>query len=416
MSTSRRGSLVSSTLPPLSPGNYAAHYSYKADAFYQRVILEAAATGACASTPAASPTTTPKVPNGRLRIVGSSVIKHNRELRTSMWDHAFGMFHEAKIKRHRSMRHPRRARTRSETDDPFDEDAKQWRSMQDRFKMINTRKCMRAAIEKPAMVSGRPMSLPGMANRAAAMHSRRGSIMAERDHSLRETFASTWGEATSPAWEVRTTPAWGGVGWTYDYTDTDGASLSPGWVDHVNTAADAFETRQRAYHERVRGLLNAPSPRLKRPEGLVVSMADASRDAQAEFEACMQLARSNKIALQPVRLGTSAVAPNTSPRAFALEAYKHPLAIVGNARGGGPLVPVHHLKLSAQHDFIDDAPPPPSPRAWSLYGSIWGPRCEWCDGGDFYDHEEVSPHRLHTIYLALACDVIMPRLTCTNPG
>ena len=53
--------------------------------------------------------------------------------------------------------------------------------------------------------------------------------------------------------------------------------------------------------------------------------------------------------------------------------------------------------VAALHRYETDGPPeeeveerPETPEeVWTLYGSIWGPRCEWCDGRDFYDHDEV---------------------------
>jgi hypothetical protein len=86
--------------------------------------------------------------------------------------------------------------------------------------------------------------------------------------------------------------------------------------------------------------------------------------------------------------------------------------------GGGPLVPIYDPKFETDVVCEEDEERPAA--AWTLYGSIWGPRCEWCDGSasrapssaphcthvwgrrtsvvrtcgvrsaeDFFDHEEV---------------------------
>ena len=43
---------------------------------------------------------------------------------------------------------------------------------------------------------------------------------------------------------------------------------------------------------------------------------------------------------------------------------------------------------------------------WTLFGSIWGPRCEWCDGRDFFDHEEVVFERFASDWQQLLRTVV----------
>ena len=81
----------------------------------------------------------------------------------------------------------------------------------------------------------------------------------------------------------------------------------------------------------------------------------------------------------------------------ANDGYKNPLAITGGTRGG-PLVPVYNRELATdgkvEEEEEEAAPKKVASKAvWTLYGSIWGPRVEWCDGQDFYDHEEVVLER-----------------------
>ena len=99
----------------------------------------------------------------------------------------------------------------------------------------------------------------------------------------------------------------------------------------------------------------------------------------------------NRYPVQPLRLPTNIVSPFITPR--GTEEYKKPLAL--SSERGGPLVPVYQ-RILASDDKVEEEVEVEEPMPWSLYNSIWGPRCEWSDGRDFFDHEEVLFERFAT--------------------
>ena len=66
-----------------------------------------------------------------------------------------------------------------------------------------------------------------------------------------------------------------------------------------------------------------------------------------------------------------------------------PLALAPGRQGGGPLVP-HYSRTFDNDKPVAEARPAAIPEGpFTLFSSIWGPRCEWCDARDFVDHEDV---------------------------
>ena len=115
-------------------------------------------------------------------------------------------------------------------------------------------------------------------------------------------------------------------------------------------------------------------------------MLRSSAPRDIEFiDSCLLGLRTSRFAVQPLRMVSHNMAPSSSPR--ALEEYKKPIALT--ASRGGPFLPVHTRHFETDK-VEEDAP---AQVEWTLYNSIWGARCEWCDGRDFYDHKEVEFER-----------------------
>ena len=110
---------------------------------------------------------------------------------------------------------------------------------------------------------------------------------------------------------------------------------------------------------------------------------------RSEMEMALFKFHSNRFTVQPLRLATNNVAPSSTSTIGAFTNYHSPLALAaGGGPSGGPLVPVYE-RLFANEKYDEEAAPPQERQVWTLYGSIWGPRCEWCDGKSFFDHDAV---------------------------
>lgn len=203
----------------------------------------------------------------------------------------------------------------------------------------------------------------------------------EREPSLHTQWASVWQEERSPAWGKRSSPSWGGVGWHYAVTDGSPAALRPGWGSHQTARQQAFDERMRRFADDV--------GRLHSQGSCLVSIAPTHVH---EIDQMLLGLRAHRYPVQPMRLTTPLISPRGSSfRLAAIEAYAKPLAL-SSASGGGPLVPVFERVLAADDKVEEEAEVRFVP-AWTLYNSIWGPRCEWCDGRDFTDHAEVEFER-----------------------
>ena len=195
----------------------------------------------------------------------------------------------------------------------------------------------------------------------------------KKDAPLKETFRSVWSKSTSPAWDKRTNSAWGGVGWHCELMSEE-AHLKEGWARQAESAAAVFDEQHNKFSSAARHLLK---------------MSEV--DQKKLIDKCQLGLHSSKYSVQPLRLGAaSSLSPRSSTIAEALIGFKAPLALASNH--GGPLVPVFERKFQTEVFEEDEEPEPedePEPENWTLYGSIWGPRCEWCHAKDFFDTREV---------------------------
>ena len=202
------------------------------------------------------------------------------------------------------------------------------------------------------------------------------------DGSLRAEFANLWNHRRKSS-----SHAFGGLGFRYDVVNGESAELVEGWGAQVEEAASMFDDRHREYSKHARKVLSECEVRQSR-----------------ELEVRLFMLRGNRFTVQPLRLDTDQLSPRGHMRREACHNFDAPLAL-SVTRGGGPLIPVHTRKLATEvykdededHcvSWLANDPQPEEPEVpeaeliWTLYGSIWGPRCEWCDGLDFVDHDEV---------------------------
>lgn len=205
----------------------------------------------------------------------------------------------------------------------------------------------------------------------------------EAERTLREQARGIWDQRSSPAWGKRSTPAWGGLGYQYSLCEGEDAKLRRGQRQQQMDAMTA------AFDERAEVLLSS-GQKLLRERG--THLAD-SKVLRREMNDCLAGLRLNRWTQQPLRLDTNVVSPRrgyikTGPH----EEWSKPLAVASSS-GTGPLVPVYGSSVYGRQfetDVLADEEPEPDPEVeWTLFGSIWGPRCESCDGCDFVDHDDI---------------------------
>ena len=351
-------------------------YASKADEFYLKALQKYEPKDALANAAPADDDDEPTPPpskggnNQRLRFLMRKAMG-----KTSLWDHLIDSWMTIHKKRALKTRKVVGA-----------EDPHLWVELKERFLAFS--KDAIATADDPkgeekstskAVIERRQANVA--ARRQARLRIQQASDERQVGTPLRAKFGAVWNERTSPAWQQRTSPAWGGLGYNYDLVKGEEANLNNGWDEGVAGAAKAFDERHTRFASDMKRLV-APG------QG---AMAYALDEAQFTFERCVFGLRSNRFAVQPLRMPISALSPRGNTMLEAHEAYKQPLALA-NSRGGGPLVPVYARKLASDAKLEDDEEevkeePPPVP--WTLYRSVWGPRCEWCDGNDFHDHEEI---------------------------
>jgi len=212
----------------------------------------------------------------------------------------------------------------------------------------------------------------------------------EASQTLRAQWKQIWSKNSSPSWGARSCDAWGGVGYTIELDDGDGGRMHVGWDHHVESVAERFDEQDRRFSNQA-DLLRA------RP--LSLSSAALSHDAgggrrmmSTELHNCLDGLASNRFNVQALRLTTNNVAP--SDRRGAKEFMK-PLALAAGV-WGGPLVPVYERHFATENVEEEEEEEEEVVVHFSLYNSIWGPRAEWCDGRDFFDHTEVLAERCLT--------------------
>lgn len=221
-------------------------------------------------------------------------------------------------------------------------------------------------------------------------HTKRSRLASRRqtfvsgDESLRAEFTTMWNRDRKHACD-----AFGGLGFHYDVLSGEDAQLTDGWEAQMEEAASTFDHRHHQYSARARRLLSECEVRQRR-----------------ELELRLFMLRSNRFTVQPLRLDTDQISPRGDMKREACHNFDAPLAL-SVKRGGGPLIPVYTRKFTSEvykdeeedhcvswlgkdpKPEVNEPEVPEIELIWTLYGSIWGPRCEWCDGLDFLDHDEV---------------------------
>ena len=319
----------------------------------------------------------PKVGLANLRSAAHTVIGDSKP--PSMWDHFFNKWAMAMSKR---------------TGQPASAaEVAIWQEMH-----LNFRAYTKDALMKLKGVKAAPQAekspRTSIQRRKAAMEARhearakkqevkKKEDMAPRkpkdDGTMRSHFATVWDKSSSASWGKRTSAAWGGIGWSYDMGKGEDAKPQVGWETQVTNAAGAFDSRHAKISAGARKLLEKPE--VKQKEG--------------DLQLYLFGLRSNRLTVQPLRLPVNNVSARTSSKYSAQLNYIDMLASTGRRRGG-PLVPVHNRTYD-DGKYEDEPDAEPEEKPWTLYGSIWGPRCEWSDGADFFDHEEV-------LFERFACD------------
>ena len=204
------------------------------------------------------------------------------------------------------------------------------------------------------------------------------------DGTLRAQFRSFWNEKSSPTWGKRSNHAWGGVGWSYSISDGEGAKLKRGWERQMDAVSMAFDERHEHYVSRAQKLMQQQGHRIT-----------DSTAIRRNLDQHMFGLRSNRFTVQPLRLDASAICGPQSPHSKyrAAGEYSLPLALAGGSGGSGPLVPVFERPFEtgvyAEEQEEHDNEAEEGPAEWTLFASIWGPRCVSCDGNDFVDHEDI---------------------------
>ena len=258
---------------------------------------------------------------------------------------------------------------------------------------LKKRRTARAMARVEARERAQAATHASMHKHATGLGGDESSAPQPRGAALASQWGQMWDVATSPAHGARTSPSWGGVGWHYELAplrqsggggeDVHHPTLRPGWSEQVAVASDAFDERHARFSARAQRLLHIESRCL-------ASVAPSHVDA---IDDCLLGFRVNRFTMQPLRLARTSVMPRATPRGSG--EHTLPLAL-SSSRRGGPLVRVHERVLADGSDKPVDS----TPIEWTLFGSIWGPRCEWCDGRDFFDHEEVLFERFSADFQA----------------
>ena len=286
------------------------------------------------------------------------------------------------------------------------------------------------ALALRAATSARPVLPHERPTRAAGGVSTAGRVVLpaclpswspHRPVGLGTQWEATWDEETSPTWGRRKCAAWGGVGYHFERLagsaedDHGGVGAAAGWDEHIRGAVDEFETRHALMARAAQSMMDS------RPQHDVHHRLRSVAPADVEaLETALLSLRSSRYTVQPLRLASSHLSPRSSPRGCmprAIEEWKKPIALAASSSGGGPLLPVY------QRVFATDAVPTEEEEEaeveveaeaeeeeaveWSLYGSLWGPRCEWCDGRDFIHHAQLSLERfVSDLQVALRLGVV----------
>lgn len=225
-----------------------------------------------------------------------------------------------------------------------------------------------------------PPRSPQRGRSRVRVSTRHGKRQTKKEGTLRAQLATP----SAGAQRARVSPAWGGVGWRYSMADGENAKLRQGWQQQVVDMATVFDQRHESYSRSAQKLLREQGHKL----------SDSAKQRQAMDKALFGL-RSNRWTQQPLRLNTNIVSPRSH---IAKEEYGKPLALPSSR--GGPLVPVYEKPFDTEI-YAEDEPEPEPEVEWTLFGSIWGPRCDGCDGRDFVDHEEVVFERFAADWQAM---------------
>ncbi len=180
--------------------------------------------------------------------------------------------------------------------------------------------------------------------------------------------------------EQSSNPAWGGVGWQYSVAEGEHAKLRKWQAQQLDAMAMAFDQRHESFSSGAQKLLQTRGHRL----------SDSAVQRRA-MDKCLFGLRANRWTQQPLRLDSNVLSPRSG---YAYEEWGKPLAHAGNMNG--PLVPVYERQFETDSYDVSEPESEPEPIEWTLYSSIWGPRCESCDGRDFVDHAEVVFERFVT--------------------
>ena len=190
---------------------------------------------------------------------------------------------------------------------------------------------------------------------------------------LRAKFHDMWSKGESPAWGKRTSSAWGGMGWHCKLNE-DGATVKEGWTRQAESVAAVFDERHEKFSLAARVILTLPEV-----------------EQRMLIDDCALGLHCNRYNVQPLRIGMSSLSPRSTTIANAQIGYKASLALT--SRNGGPLLPIFERKFQTEVVMDEEEEPvpeeEPEPEEWTLYGSIWGPRCEWCHARDFLETREV---------------------------
>ena len=352
-------------------------YEERAAAFYDKAVMSLAQAPAPAAVAPAAPAF---IKPGSL-LLRRAIQAVKGETKRPMWEHVFSK--EARLQQ---------GYQRRRLDD---KQGDAWQEMQKRFEQV-TRQVSTVQAAKSVFVppvTSDEAICQDAAKRRAALRARAETLrirkkeeavqQASREE-LSSLFPLVWNEAQSPAWGERTSPAWGGLGWNYEQSE-DGASLAHGWDEGVVSAASSFDERHAKFSGDMQRLLSPRQGTLAMYEPLAT---------ERKLAICLFKLHSSRFSVQPLRLDSNMISPANGSSVFeAQEMYKKQIALTGGSRGG-PFCPVYTRTLEG---FVEEvAPPPPRKEPWTLFASIWGPRCDWCDGQDFFDHEEVLFERFAT--------------------
>lgn len=339
---------------PFDPNTF---YAERANAFYDKAVLSfhQAPAPAPENLPAAAPKPSGK---NRLRHAVASILYEKKQ---SLWMQVFS----DEVRNYRPW------------DDSMDDSSDAaWQSCRRRFTMCTLAALKNGGVrsseeEHKAANSDARRRSDALKKKADAMKMRKKKQEQCQEEKLGSLFPVLWNESVHP-----TSLAWGGLGWQYDINDDD---LRPAWDDGVAAAAYRFDERHAKFSSDMKRLLSVES---------TPALHLNTEVSQRSMDICLFKLK-HRLCLQPLRLAGNTVSPGTSSTHGAQETFKMQLALTSGK--GGPLMPVYARTL-ASDVMEEEEPPPPAPvrrEPWSLFGSIWGPRSESCDGQDFFDHEDV---------------------------